>query len=727
MRWFATVCADAGRPRPWREWAVVTGAFLVLALAAEAWLLVDSRPAEWDHANHLERVVHCAKDLADGDVRRILERSGFYPPLVPCAAGLLDRIFPTDVATAQAVVLAFLGLGMAAVYLLGRRLAGGTEGTVAAVLFGTAPFVLFSSVRFQLDLPLAAMVASALAVLLWTDAFQDRRWSLAAGLLLGLGMLTKPPFAVYVLPALVIVAARVRTRRALVNLALTLLLGGALSLPWYGPRLLGMPQQIAARSFKQAAESGYPSALSAESLLIYPRSFVTAFGVVAAVLFLAGLVVALRRRHGLLLLSVLGPFVVFELIQNKNLRYLLPLLPVAAVTAGMAFGALRGRLRTLAVVAIAAAAAFQIGATFAAVPRAPVLPVLGVPLALESPPKRQNWRQREILRLIGEDSAGRASRVSVVPNDNFFSLSNFRYYGVRDDLPLTFTRAWDGAPLGIDYVVLKTGDLGPDATEERPRRVTERFATDPHLARVFPVIGEFELPDGSVATVRARRLLEAVRAAPEDVAREIERAIRRELSTVARDVEGLDVALAWDDTIRRGRLRRVELVAKQATVGELERRGTAVLRLHDARLVAEEVLFNPFSLMADERLDLLDLGRIRVERATFTAGDFREFLGRVRRLRHTTIELGDGFVTFHARQLGPDVSGRVRFVAAPGRPLGLVADEIRIAGVRVPQTLVGWVMRNYDPTLRMASRLPAPVEIGRVVIDRAALRIVAAR
>lgn len=710
-----------------REWAVVGGVFAVIVVVVAIWLALDRRPPEWDHANHLERAVRCAQDLGRGDVRGILERSSFYPPLALCAAGLVYRLAPSDAAAGQTVVLAFLGLGMAAVFALARRLAGGSAGVVAAVAFGTAPFVVFSALRFQLDLPLAAMVVAALAVLVRTEGFQDRRRSIAAGILFGLGMLTKPPFAVYVLPALAVVAARARSRRALANLGVALLLGAALSLPWYGPRLLGMPQQIAARSFKQAAESGYPSALSAESLLAYPRAFVTVFGLVAVVLFLAGVVVALRRRQGVVLLSVFAPFVVFELLQNKNFRYVLPLFPVVAITAGMGFGILRGRLRALAVVAVAVGAVVQLGTTLAAVPRAPVLPVLGVPLAIESAPARQRWRQREILRLIGADSRGRASRVSVVPNDNFFSVSNFRYYGIRDGLPLTFVRAWEGDPVGIDYVVLKTGDLGPDVTEERLRRVTERFAADPHLARVFPVIGAVDLPDGSVATVRARRVPDAVHVAPAAVAGAVERAIRRRLGSVARDVEGLAVTLAWDATIVRGRLERVEVVVASATVGELGRPGAATLRVRDLRFVTEDLVVNPFSALSEERLDVLDVGRIRIEQATVAAGDFREFLGRLRKFRHMTVELGDGSVRFHARQLGPDVSGRIRFVPAPDRSLRLAADGVRIGGARVPQALVDWVIRNYDPTPRLVSRLPAPLELGRVVVDPTALRIVATR
>ena len=72
----------AGRP-----WVIVAVGWALLALVAAAWLALDRRPPEWDHANHLERAVHCAHDVRAGDVRAILERSSFYPPLATCVAG----------------------------------------------------------------------------------------------------------------------------------------------------------------------------------------------------------------------------------------------------------------------------------------------------------------------------------------------------------------------------------------------------------------------------------------------------------------------------------------------------------------------------------------------------------------------------------------------------------------------------------------------------------------
>lgn len=698
-------------------------AFAALVAVAAVWLALDRRPPEWDHANHLERAVACAQDMARGDLRGILERSTFYPPLVLCAAGLAYRLAPSDVAAAQAVVLAFLGVGMAAVYALGRRFAGGTGGVVAAVLFGSAPFVVFSSLRFQLDLPLASMVAVALVVLLRTEGFSRAGWSVALGVALGLGMLTKPPFAVYVLPALALAAARARARRHLATLGLAALIGIAIALPWYGPRLLGIAPDIAARSFRQAAESGHPGSLTPAALALYPTWFLPQFGLVAVLLFAIGILVGSWRRQWLLLASVLVPLALFSVIQNKNLRYTLPLLPAAAVLAGVGFSVLPRRVRTPAGVVLVAVAALQTSATAFAIPRAPTVPGLGVPFLLESPPMRENWRHREILARIMRDRGGTTALVSVVPNDNFFSVSNFRYYAARDGLPLRWTRAWDGEPVGITYMILKTGHQGPAWTAERPRRIAQRLAADVHLARVFPVIGEVPLPDGSVATVRARRISEGPAASATGLGRAIEQAIRRRLAEVARDVEGLEIRLAHDDAILRGRLGRVEIEARGATFGEFSRRHPALLRVRDLRIVADDVLVNPFSAHAEGRLDPLDAGRVRLERATILAQDFAAFLRDVKGFRNATVDLGRGAVTFTFRQPGPDVSARVRLLPARERPLALAAEDVRLGGVPVPAVLVDWVIRNYDPSPRLASRLPVAVELGRLEVAPDAIRV----
>ena len=86
------------------------------------------------------------------------------------------------------------------------------------------------------------------------------------------------------------------------------------------------------------------------------------FGLGASVLFAIGLVVAAWRRQWLLLGAVLAPFVVLSLlIQNKNLRYSLPLLGAMAVIAGARRSALCPRgVRRGAAVALVLLGAVQV-------------------------------------------------------------------------------------------------------------------------------------------------------------------------------------------------------------------------------------------------------------------------------------------------------------------------------------------------------------------------------
>ena len=712
-----------GRRTGLGEAAAVALGFLVLAAVTAVWATIDRQPPEWDHANHLERVVHCGRELAARDWGAIAGRSSFYPPLVTCAAALASRVAPSPEAAGAGVMVLFLGLGMGATYALGRRLGDGRVGVMAALLFGSAPFVVFSSLHFQLDLPLASMVALGLWTLVGTEGFADRRWSLATGVVLGLGMLTKPPFAAYLLPPLVLVAARARTRGRMANVGLALLIGGALSLPWYGPRLMGIPAQLATRSFKQAAESGHPGPLTWTGLLFYPTWFPAQFGLLAGLLAVAGLVVAVRRRQWLGVVALLVPFALFEVLQNKNLRYTLPLLPVAAVLAGLALAALRGRARTVVAAVVAVLAVVQVSGTAFGVPPPVRLPGVGVELGMDSAPRPAEWPHRAILGAISRDAAGAPATVSVVPNAGHFSTSNFRYYGVLAGLPLRVTRAWDDEPLGVDYMILKTGNVGPTWTAERPRRIEARLREDPHLARVFPVLDRWPLPDGSVATVRVRRVPNDLDASPAAVARALEAAFRRRLEEVARDVEKLEVKLDYGRDILAGRVRRVEITAAAATVGELRRRDAALLRLRDIRLVLDDVLVNPFSAHFEGRLKPLDVGRLRVEGATLAAADFQAFLRGLRGFRRADVVLEPGSLRFTFVQPGPDIAARVRLVAAPDRPFAVEVEGVRLGGVPVPGALVDWVIRQYDPSGRIASRLPITVEVAPISMTPEAIRI----
>jgi len=709
-----------------RDWLLLAGLFGALILVVGMWVTLDRRPPEWDYANHLERAVRCHRSLSEGwsGAGEILEMSSFYPPVVPCAAGLLYFLFPITPLISQSVMLAFLGLALVSLFLLGRRLFEAPTGLLAALLFAAAPFVVYSGTNFQLDLPLAATVIFALFVLVKTEEFSRRSWSVVTGLVLALGMLVKPPFVVYFFPPLVLVTWRVlrgsdRAGRVL-NLALALFLGGALSIPWYGPRVFGLPMQIANRAFKQAAEAGYPETLTSSSLLFYPRELLPMFGLVAGLLFAWGLLALARRPgdRGLLWSASVVPFGVFLFIQNKNLRYVLPLLPVAALIGAAGLRALAPAWRVAGTAVVVLASVAQIGAAAFGFPPVPRWTPFNLTLLFSFPPSPIEWPHRQILDVITRETRGAPATVSVVPNYSYFSVSNFRYYAARDRLPLKMVRAWGQYPLGVDFIILKTGSQGPEFSIAKPRRIMERIAAgDPAFEQVFPVIWSGSLPDGSEATVRQRRLTPVNAVSPSALAHQFRQAVTRFLTPYARDVDGLRVDLTYSpEALLKGGIRRVKVAARSARVAEFSRKG-AQLRVGEMRLILEGVLINPHRLVASGEIEPLKIEKLRVDYLVVTEENLRAFLTGLKGLRRLRLGLEEGAVSVVLSQPGPDVAGRLKLLTGHANgPLTVQAERLSLGGIPLPGLLARWVLRQFDPGPRLAA-LPVALELGEIQVE----------
>ena len=715
-----------------RHRLALAGLLIGLAAIMAVWLGIDRRPPEWDHANHLERAVACHRSLGEsrGDwLQEIISESSFYPPIVTCAAGLLYFVFPVAPLTAQAVIWGFLVLGTFAVYGVGRRLLDADAGLLAAFLFATAPFVVFMLLNFQLDLPLAAMVALALYALVRTEDLARRRWALGLGLVLGLGMLTKPPFAAYLSGPLLWVAGRAlraSDRRArLLHLLAAVGVAGAVALPWYGPRLVGLPAQFINRSFKQAAEAGQAPAFSGSSLLFYPEWIIPQWGLLATALLLWGIVALVRRPQARgLLWAALAPFLIFTLIQNKNLRYTLPLLPAAALVAAAGVTVLSPRVRRGITWACAIVGIAQVSSAAFALPPSTLLAPVVPSVAFSQPPNARDWHHREILDAILRASGPGGARVAVVPNDNYFSISNFRYEVRRDRLPLRLSRAWDQSPLGVDFAIVKTGDQGPDAASAKPDRIMAALGGgDPWLDAAYPMIARVPLPDGSEGMVRMRRLEPVRGMPPAQLAERLRRGVAGLLANVVREPQGFRIALDYrDDALSAGSVAAVTVEAQSALVGEFARQKPP-LRIGPVRLRLRDVVVNPGRLAATGAVELLDVGSLSVERLGIAESDLAAFIAQQRGLAGLRVTMIDGWIEARWALPGPGLSARLGLASgSPPDPFTLLAADVRYGGVRLPRLLVNWIVRNFDPTPRLR-RIPMPVSMAPIRIEPGRLEV----
>jgi hypothetical protein len=459
---------------PWA--AVPAVAWLALAAITVAWLAVDRAPLVADQVAHVSGAIEFTEEP-----RAYLTRERqFYPPLWEALTGAILVLTNWRLDSAVAVTnLAALALLLGSTYAIGCLLASPRVGALASALLAVYPAVYVHARAPMLDVPLAAFVAAAVLCLLSARGFTDRRWSLAFGLVSGLGWLTKQAFVADIaLPLLVVSLAAPRRHETAMNAAMAIVLFLAIALPWYIPRVGWFLGDYADIQRDYAHSRGDVETMSLFGLAYYVYGTWHQTTLVLALAAAAALPLAVRRRRSWLPVAWwLGVVLTSTPIALKDTRFLLPALPAVALVTAMAVVELPLWRPTLA--ALLAFAAVQLWAASFGLPGAPDGPVVfnraepQEDIALIS----QNYR----LALNDDSRADRSGwgiadatsqlrgRVAVVGH-------SFVFYAIRMpaglrakrtgvvDLQLSRTTCADARRTRFDAVVVQVG--GPDGIAE---------------------------------------------------------------------------------------------------------------------------------------------------------------------------------------------------------------------------------------------------------------------
>lgn len=207
------------------------------------WLVLDQASPDGDMSRHLNAVWNFRHQFGLGHelywFRFEPKNEAIYPPLtyligVAGTIGGYGVNGPVIAVNLVAVPLLVAGCFGVAKVVYGRR-----AGLLAAAFALAVPVTIGQFHLFMLDLPLAAFVAASAWALLETDHFARRRVTLVAAVLVGLGMLTKQSFPVFVGPFLLVLLARGGWRQWR-NVALFAVVAGVICLPWYIQHLDGL-------------------------------------------------------------------------------------------------------------------------------------------------------------------------------------------------------------------------------------------------------------------------------------------------------------------------------------------------------------------------------------------------------------------------------------------------------------------------------------------------------
>jgi hypothetical protein len=200
------------------------------------WLSVDQGTPDGDAGRHLQTVFDF-----HGALRQKAELHWFryepatealYPPLV-FLVGVLGTVVSFDpdgpvlALNVLTVPLLVAGTYGVAAIAFGRR-----AGLLAVVFVLAAPIAIGQYHIFLFDMALTAFVAASAALLLASDRFASRPLSLAAGVAVGLGLMTKQSFPIFIAPLVALLLARGGWRNW-VNFALFAGIALVIALPWY--------------------------------------------------------------------------------------------------------------------------------------------------------------------------------------------------------------------------------------------------------------------------------------------------------------------------------------------------------------------------------------------------------------------------------------------------------------------------------------------------------------
>ena len=180
--------------------AVLFGLFAFHLVNNWSWVATNVTLMGWDRSSHLAKTLIYNDFLHDINPRTVFSALTWpwnRPPLPFLTVVPFYRLFgiSTDVALMSNCV--YLAILLGTVYGIGRTLYDRKVGLLAAFLVTFYP-ILFSISRLSyVDYALTAMVALAVYLLLKTDGFRNRKWSLVFGLGIGLGLLTKWPFIAF--------------------------------------------------------------------------------------------------------------------------------------------------------------------------------------------------------------------------------------------------------------------------------------------------------------------------------------------------------------------------------------------------------------------------------------------------------------------------------------------------------------------------------------------------
>ncbi|OGC67604.1 hypothetical protein A2364_03965 [candidate division WWE3 bacterium RIFOXYB1_FULL_43_12] len=311
------------------------------------WQFINTAPPTWDSAGHIVLSYIYADRIPEflgGHVNLIslIRVSTYYPPFLHFLGSLIFLTIGRNYEFALMLGTGFLVIAQIYLYLLVKEVTQNKKTALLAVLiFSLFPQVWEQSRQYHLDVPLTALLLGAFYHLIKSRGLIDKYHSVLFFLLLAFAQLTKwYAFVFLAFPFLYHVfyspfkAKVLHDRNRWTNLVVGGLIVLVVAAPWYVVNFKTIIQNV---QISSTADAGDPSeVLSFESFFHYIKLSTThQIGIISILLFIVSVSFLFKQNRNMgryILWATVIPYFVLTLIQNKDLRYILPLTPLFAFT-----------------------------------------------------------------------------------------------------------------------------------------------------------------------------------------------------------------------------------------------------------------------------------------------------------------------------------------------------------------------------------------------------------
>ncbi|HHP7243195.1 MAG TPA: glycosyltransferase family 39 protein [Elainellaceae cyanobacterium] len=430
------------------------------------WLALDQGVPSWDPADHLIGALNYWWTLSHGDWfshdwwTGLWTLSSKYPPLLYITTAPFLSFFGAGIDPALRVNNVYTVILLVSVYGLGRQVLSPRVGLWAAGLCVLFPEFYSLRTQYFMDYPLAALTTASLWVLtLWRDGSSRwAQWSLALGFgtCFGLALLMKQTAVFFLaLPVLWMLGRQLQKRswERLIQLFSGLLIALVLMIPWSRHNWVFQISAAFSANTRSAAIEGDPSVTSLAAWTFYWQQLPSSVSYPLLIVPIVGLILGTTvfrhttpmdqpsgtlRQHpqtnlsalGWLMVFLAGAYIIWSAIANKDVRYIMPWLPIWSIV--LAYGLTRfpRRWRAVPWATVGLAIILMVLNLFpVAGPMGDRLSRTLAPGAHHHPERSAEWVHAEIIDEIIRTQPYQIATLGVLPSTPEINQHNLTYYG----------------------------------------------------------------------------------------------------------------------------------------------------------------------------------------------------------------------------------------------------------------------------------------------------------